>query len=168
MTPAQLAALRDYIAADATLLAMALAGQDNDLADAINARTATIIEQPFMIGERGIIAALGIIEGPVFLDALDTFAAATLPGDHPLLAYQPGIKRAVKWLYGEGLDVGDSLTRQMLDVLASASVVTADSSAAIKATAEKTVSYPASVGWAIHAGIIASAVRDGLGNSLLG
>jgi hypothetical protein len=169
MTPAQITNLRDYIKADPALVALADNGQDVDVAAAINAVTAVIVEKPTMIGERGIMSTLGITAGPVFMSALDDFSVATLASDHPLLAYQPGIKRAVKWLYDEGLDVGDPLTRAMLDALAAASVIASASSTAIKAVAEKTVSYPVSVGWGlVSANDIAWAVRDAAGNSLLG
>ena len=169
MTPAQITALRDYLKTDPTLVTLANSGLDQSAADVINARTATVIEKPKMIGERGIMSALGITAGPVFMSALDDFAAATLAADHPLLAYQPGIKRAVKWLYGEGLDVGDPLTRSMLDALAAASVIALASATAVKAVAEKTVSYPVSLGWGtVTENDIAWAARDAVGNSLLG
>lgn len=169
MTPAQVIELRNYLKADSALVTLADSGQDTDVANTINARTATVIEKPKMIGERGIMSALGISAGPVFMTALDDFAAATLAADHPLLAYQPGIKRAVKWLYGEGLDVGDPLTRSMLDALAAASVITSSAATTVKAVAEKTVSYPVSVGWgALSENDIAWAARDATGNSLLG
>lgn len=169
MTPAQHIELRNYIKADPALVALADSGDDVTVAGTVNAVAATVVEKPKMIGERGIMSALGIVDGPIFMSSLDDFAVATLDPGHPLLAYQPGIKRAVKWLYGEGLDVGDTLTRTMLDALAAASVITSASATTIKAVANRTVSYPESVGWGVVSeNDVAWAVRDAAGNSLLG
>ena len=92
--------------------------------------------RPHMISERGVLAALPVPAGDVFLSALEAFAAATLPDGHPLVAYHGTIKRGVVWLKGEGLDLGDPLTRTLLDTLAQAGVVDASSVAALKALAE--------------------------------
>lgn len=169
MTPEQITALRNYIKADSELVALSDDGQDQTVAEQINDRTAVAIIQPRLITSRGIAAALGLIAGETFVETLETFAAATLPGDHPLLAYQPGIKRQITWIEKEGLDLGEPLTRQMLDSFAAVGLITADTANALKAVAEKTVPYPVSVGWGIlSANNIAWAVRDALGNSLLG
>jgi hypothetical protein len=92
--------------------------------------------RPHMISERGVLAALPVPAGDVFLSALEAFAAAALPDGHPLVAYHGTIKRGVGWLKGEGLDLGDPLTRTLLDTLAQVGVVDASSVAALKALAE--------------------------------
>jgi hypothetical protein len=89
-----------------------------------------------MITERRILSALGVVAGAVFLDALDAFAAATLPPEHPLAAYHSGIRRAVGWLKtDDGIDIGDPTSQAMLDALAAAGVVTAESAAIVKGIA---------------------------------
>lgn len=92
--------------------------------------------RPHIISERGVLAALPVPAGDVFLSALEAFAAAALPDGHPLVAYHGTIKRGVGWLKGEGLDLGDPLTRTLLDTLAQVGVVDASSVAALKALAE--------------------------------
>lgn len=95
--------------------------------------------RPHMITERGVMSALPVPAGDVFLSSLEAFAAATLPDGHPLAAYHGTIRRGIGWLKtSEGLDVGDPLPRLLLDTLAMAGVVDADSVAAIKALAEVT------------------------------
>lgn len=92
-----------------------------------------------MITERGVMSVLPVPDGDAFLSALESFAAATLPVGHPLAAYHGTIRRGIGWLKtSEGLDVGDPLSRLMLDTLAMAGVVDAGSVAAIKALAEVT------------------------------
>lgn len=90
-----------------------------------------------MITERGVMSVLPVPEGDAFLSALESFAAATLPVGHPLAAYHGTIRRGIGWLKtAEGLDVGDPLSRMLLDTLAQAGVVSAASVATIKALAE--------------------------------
>lgn len=60
-----------------------------------------------MIGERGIMAALGTIEGEACLQAFETFAATPLVALHPLAPHHGGIKRMLGWLKTDaGLDIG--------------------------------------------------------------
>ena len=90
-----------------------------------------------MITERGVMSVLPVPDGDAFLSALESFAATTLPVGHPLAAYHGTIRRGIGWLKtSEGLDVGDPLSRLLLDTLAMAGVVDAGSVAAIKALAE--------------------------------
>lgn len=92
-----------------------------------------------MITERGVLSVLPVPDGDAFLSALESFAATTLPVGHPLAAYHGTIRRGIGWLKtSEGLDVGDPLSRLLLDTLAMAGVVDAGSVAAIKALAEVT------------------------------
>lgn len=90
-----------------------------------------------MITERGVMSVLPVPDGDAFLSALESFAAATLPVGHPLAAYHGTIRRGIGWLKtSEGLDVGDPLSRLLLDTLVQAGVVSAASVARIKALAE--------------------------------
>lgn len=90
-----------------------------------------------MITERGVMSVLPVPDGDAFLSALESFAATTLPVGHPLAAYHGTIRRGIGWLKtSEGLDVGDPLSRLLLDTLAQAGVVSAASVARIKALAE--------------------------------
>lgn len=126
-----MALLDDIRALPAGLLA---ARDTQAIADALSAGRARLHER--LISERGVLAALPVPAGDVFLSALEAFAAATLPDGHPLVAYHGTIKRGVGWLKGEGLDLGDPLTRTLLDTLAQVGVVDASSVAALKALAE--------------------------------
>lgn len=90
-----------------------------------------------MITERGVMSVLPVPDGDAFLSALESFAAATLPVGHPLAAYHGTIRRGIGWLKtSEGLDVGDPISRLLLDTLVQAGVVSAASVARIKALAE--------------------------------
>ncbi len=83
------------------------------------------------------MSVLPVPDGDAFLSALESFAAATLPVGHPLAAYHGTIRRGIGWLKtSEGLDVGDPLSRLLLDTLVQAGVVSAASVARIKALAE--------------------------------
>lgn len=104
------------------------------VAAALSAGRTRLVER--MITERRILSALGVIAGAAFLDALDAFAAASLPSEHPLAAYHSGIRRAIGWLKtDDGLDIGDAASQAMLTVLAQAGVVDATSAATVQALA---------------------------------
>jgi hypothetical protein len=51
------------------------------------------------------------------------------------VAVHPGIKRMLGWLKTTGVDVGNPLTRSLLDLLASKAVLTAAAVTALKALA---------------------------------
>ena len=91
---------------------------------------------PRMVTERGVASALGAVDGETFLAALETFAAANLGQGHPLKTAQPAIARQLAWLKRDGIDVGDALTRALLDTLAAAGDIEAAHAAAVKALAE--------------------------------
>ncbi|MDQ5877818.1 MAG: hypothetical protein QG638_550 [Pseudomonadota bacterium] len=113
-----------------------LAGRDTAaIAAALSAGRVRLHER--LISERGVLAALPVPAGDLFLKAIETFAATALPDGHPLAAYHGTIARGVGWLMGEGLDLGDPLTRTLLDTLAMAGVVESASVATIKALAEQ-------------------------------
>ncbi|ODT85358.1 MAG: hypothetical protein ABS69_00875 [Nitrosomonadales bacterium SCN 54-20] len=100
--------------------------------DLLNEKTESLPE-PRQISSRGVASALGLIDGEAFLKALENFSTATLQSTDPLLPYQPGIKRQIQWLSTEaGLDLGDALTRQLLDTLASAGIITTAAATTLK------------------------------------
>lgn len=90
-----------------------------------------------MVSERGVLSALGPIAGDDFLTAMETAASSADALPAPLRGYYGAIRRAVVWLKGDGIDVGDAVTRTMLDVLAAAGVVNAASAATIKQLGER-------------------------------
>lgn len=90
-----------------------------------------------MLSERGILSALGPTAGDAFLMALEAAAASAEALPAPLRSHHGAIRRAVGWLKGDGIDVGDVVTRSLLDAMASAGVVNATSAAAIKRLAER-------------------------------
>lgn len=170
MTPTQLLELRAYIKADPALLAMAQAGQDNDILAEINSRSVTIIDSKALIGSRGIVSILDVPAGEAFIKAMEDFTVAVLADTDPLKEYQAGVKRQLAWLEREaGLEIGNERTRSMLTAFAQAGIINTQHADLIKAVAEKSVSYPESVGWqGISHLDVAYAVRDSSGNSLLG
>jgi hypothetical protein len=88
---------------------------------------------PTLITERRILSELGVVEGEQFLSSLEAFAADTLPNEHPLKAFHPGIKRAIGWLKSpQGIDVGDAMSQTMLNALAAAQVVTTTSATKVR------------------------------------
>ena len=116
MTPSDLLALIDARAAeDAEFAALVAARNDTAIAAALSVGRTRL--QSRLITERGVISALGPIEGEALLQGLEGFAAAALPPEHPLAAHHAGIKRVIGWLRppSEGVDIGDPLTQQLLD-----------------------------------------------------
>ena len=87
-----------------------------------------------LLTERGVMAALGVVDGESALSALEAFAAA--PASGPLAAQHAGIARMVGWLSGAGIDIGDPLAQQLLDILAAVGVLAPASVAKIKALAQ--------------------------------
>ena len=127
-----MALLDDIRALPAALLA---AHDTQAIANALSVGRVRLHER--LISERGVLAALPVPAGDLFLKALEAFAATALPDGHPLAAYHGTIARGVSWLKGEGLDLGDPLTRTLLDTLAMAGVIDAASVATLKALAEQ-------------------------------
>lgn len=138
MTPAELLALIDARAAqDAEFAALVATRNDTAIAEALS--VGRIRYQSRLITERGVISALGPVEGEALLAGLESFAGSSLAPEHPLYAAHAGIKRMIGWLKApaEGVDVGDPLTHQLLDTMVALGVqgVTAERVAAIKALA---------------------------------
>lgn len=138
MTPSDLLALIDARAAeDAEFAALVAARKDTQIAAALSAGRVRYVSR--LLTERGVISALGPVEGEALLAGLESFAGSTLPEGHPLAAYHAGIKRVIGWLKppSEGVDVGDPLTHQLLDTMVVVGVagVTAPRVAAVKGLA---------------------------------
>ena len=138
MDSADLLALIDARAAeDAEFAALVAARNDTAVAAALSVGRTRL--QSRLITERGVISALGPIEGESLLQGLEGFAAATLPPEHPLAAHHAGIKRVIGWLRppSEGVDIGDPLTQQLLGTMVALGVagVTAPRVAALLALA---------------------------------
>ena len=93
------------------------------IADAINATRPPVLSL-YTIGERGIIAALGTIEGEACLQAFEAFSATPLPSGHPLEAHYPGIKRLLGWLKtAEGVDIGNVQAATLLGAMAQVGIL---------------------------------------------
>lgn len=103
------------------------------------ALTPDVVVYPRLITERGILSNLGAPAGDNLLKALEAFANSTLVEAHPLYTYHGTIKRGVSWLKAEGLDLGDTLTRSMLDSLVLAGILDSNSVSILKKLAEKNV-----------------------------
>ena len=93
------------------------------IADAINATRPPVLSL-YTIGERGIIAALGTIEGEACLQAFEAFSATPLSSGHPLEAHYPGIKRLLGWLKSaEGVDIGNAQAATLLGAMAQVGIL---------------------------------------------
>lgn len=126
---------RSAISADAALLSMAQVSVPNEAAIAAALPPVVTLREEY-VTERGVVAALGLIDGEAFLTALEAFATTPLAVDHPLEPYQPGIARQLAWLKTAGIDVGSAPARELLDTLAAAGVIQTAHAIAIKALAE--------------------------------
>ena len=133
MTPAQQLALESLAKRPLTAGEVALATVRNDagLCESISAGLPPrLIARE--VGERGVLDALGPVEGEAFLAALE---AITTADDLPESA-QPffgAIRRGAAWLKGDGINVGSPTARDLLDLLASVGEVSAASVATLKA-----------------------------------
>lgn len=116
-----------------------LPDQPGHVVELLNAPTETAPKER-IITSRGVASVLGLIESENFLQSLEEFSTATLDASHPLLPYQPGIKRQIAWLSTQGLDLGDPLTRALLDTLAGVGIITALAATKLKDAALKPVS----------------------------
>lgn len=139
MTKEELLALVDArVASDPEFAALVAARNDTAIAAALSEGRTKYTTR--LITERGIISALGPVEGEALLAGLEAFAAAdpaTLP--EQIAPAHAGIARVIGWLKppSEGVDIGDPLTHQLLDTMVALGVqgVTAERVAAVKALA---------------------------------
>lgn len=118
MTDAELLALVEAReAVDPSFAELVALRRDREVVDELSAgRTRP---RSRLITERGVISALGPVEGEALLAGLEAFAAASLPPEHPLAAAHAGIARVIGWLKppSDGVDIGDPLTEQLLGTL---------------------------------------------------
>lgn len=78
----------------------------------------------YTIGERGIIATLGTIEGEACLQAFEAFSTTPLDPGHPLEPHYPGIKRLLSWLKtAEGVDIGNAQAATLLGAMAQVGIL---------------------------------------------
>jgi len=123
MTEDQLAALRADIAADPALAAQPMT---SDGAWAIAEAYNTVVGRavgPRVVNARTVLAELGMA-GAVALDKLEAAGASNA-----------AVKWAVRFLTGDGLDVGHPVSQAMLDQLAAGGALTTAEAASLKGLA---------------------------------
>lgn len=119
----QLRVLHNDIAADPVLAKLPMTSDGAyTIAETYNAVVGKAAA-PTVITARTVLAELGMA-GAVALDKLEAAGAAN-----------PVVKWAVKFLTGEGLDVGHPMSQSMLDQLAAAGVLTQTEANALKGLA---------------------------------
>ena len=131
--------IRDAIAADPAMQALAAPGVRNDGEIARRLSIGRTRVQSRLISERGVMSqyAGGPLAADALLTKLETFAASGAPGSGP-------VKRALKFLGAEaGLDIGDPTMRAQLDALAAAGVITVEEATHLKALANTDDPVPA-------------------------
>lgn len=123
MTNDQLRALRDDIAADPVLAGLPITSDGAfAIAEAYN-KVIGKAPAPTILTARTVLAELGM-PGAIALDKLEAAGSSN-----------PVVRWAVKFLTGEGLDVGHPMSQSMLDQLAQAGVLTRTEADALKALA---------------------------------
>lgn len=123
MTPEQLRLLHDDIVTDPVLSTYPAT---SDGAYAIAEAYNTVVGKapaPTIVTARTVLAEMGMA-GAVALDKLEAAGSSN-----------PVVRWAVKFLTGEGLDVGHPMSQSMLDQLAQAGVLTRTEADALKALA---------------------------------
>lgn len=130
------ALIEERAAADPAFAAMVAARDDTGIAAALSAGRKRHI--PRLVTERGVVSALGPVEGEAALVALEAFSATTLADGHPLKAMHPGIKRTLSWLKppADGVDIGDPLTRQLLETFGALGVLSQNAVTGLLALSE--------------------------------
>lgn len=139
MTPDQQSALEsvvgrplstEEIAALAPFLAVR---NDVQIAAILSVGRVRLVEN--MVTERGVLAALGPVEGDALLTALENLGA---PETLPTAAqpYHGAICRGVSWLKAGGLDMGSPTVRGLLDLMSAHSIIAPGHAAALKQLGE--------------------------------
>lgn len=108
---------------------------DRQIADAINAKTVPIVASK-TIGIGSVLVALGANDGAAVLDRLEALAGTT-----------PAVKWAMRLLERGELDIGLEVTRQQIDTLCAANVMSEAQRDTIKALAEVRGPYAATLGF---------------------
>lgn len=123
MTPEQLRLLHDDIVTDPVLFAYpATSDGAYAIAEAYNVVVGKAAA-PTVVTARTVLAEMGMA-GAIALDKLEAAGSSN-----------PVVRWAVKFLTGEGLDVGHPMSQSMLDQLAQAGVLTRTEADALKALA---------------------------------
>lgn len=129
---------------------IALADARNDMALAASLSANRIKVMPHRVSELGVRAALSVVDAFAVLSLFRTLRAATaLPDDiaavlhvmgvpdAALPAYLDTLQAAAEWLHTpEGLDIGSTAARQMMDLIADARPSLAASMRTLKSLAE--------------------------------
>lgn len=108
---------------------------DRQIADVINAKTTPVVASR-LIGYGSVMAALGADAGAAMLDRLEALAATS-----------PPVKWAMRLMDRAELDIGLSVTRQQIDALCVAGVMTEAERDALLALAEVPGPYAATLGF---------------------
>lgn len=111
MSPELKTACLELIANSPELTSLAETGQDVALAAALSEALPQIPKPNTFIGERGICDLLGVQDGEVFLQTVESLATVETP-------MRFTFSRVERWLKDSiGLDVGSSETQQQLKAL---------------------------------------------------
>ncbi len=103
---------------------------DRQTADAINAMTVSVPAVGSFIGIGSVLSALGAEAGAALLDRLEALTATV-----------PAIKWAMRLLDTASLDIGLEVTRQQIDALCAAGVMSTAERDALKALGETDAPY---------------------------
>ena len=140
MTPDQQTALESVVGRPlspdeiVTLAPLLAARNDVQIAAVLSVGRVRLVEN--MVTERGVLAALGPVEGDALLTALETLGAPeTLPT--AVQPYHGAICRGVSWLKAGGLDMGSPPVRGLLDLLAAHSLIAPGHATALKQLGEQ-------------------------------
>lgn len=106
--------------------------RDDDVASWLNGDSGEVRPRPnTFVNARQLMAKLGAISGAAILEVFATVAQQANSVGYAL-------KWAMPFITGsEGIDVGNTETRQMLDALVAANALTSEQAAAVKALAER-------------------------------
>jgi hypothetical protein len=109
-------------------------------AENLNTADRTRVIAETFVNAKTLYSRLGAVAAETVIQKLEAGAASDSP-------FAPVLKRAVQWILPseEGIDVGNAVTRGLLDQLAGP-LLTAEEAAAIKAIAEETVSRATELG----------------------
>lgn len=125
--PVNLAALRSLIVADPSLKALAEAGRDADIADALNAKTIPVKTET-LITKRIVLQKLGILRGTQVMAGLK----AASQSQHELAP----VLESILWLLEhEGLDIGHPDAETFIPQIVAANLLTQEEAALFLALA---------------------------------
>lgn len=112
---------------------------DADVAAALNATSTVVAAGPIQVTSRKLYGELGVSAAETILEKLEAASATNAM-----------IKRVLHWLdpSEEGVDITNQITRNQVDALVAANVLTSGEGAAVKAIGEETVTYAQTLGLA--------------------